>query len=72
MAHQRPEPEICHRGPTAWLIDDVCPRRDAPQCCGVLGKRTNCQVAVCVRAVTNTASRRLQWRYLCPKSEHRT
>ncbi|SCE30660.1 DDE superfamily endonuclease [Streptomyces sp. DvalAA-43] len=46
-----------------WVIDDVsfpkCGRSSAGvarQCCGALGKRTNCQVAVSVHAATDAAS----------------
>lgn len=60
--------------PTAWVIDDVAVPKDgrmpvavAPQCCGALGKRANCQVAVSVHAVGDTASCPLQWRLFLPK-----
>lgn len=39
----------------------------APQYCGALGERANCQVAVSVHAVTATASCPLQRRLLLPK-----
>ncbi len=70
---------ICERmlplvAPTAWVIDDVSVPKDgrmsvavAPQYCGALGKRANCQVAVSVHAVTDTASCPLQWRLFLPK-----
>ncbi|CDR17624.1 transposase [Streptomyces iranensis] len=59
---------ICDRmlplvNPTAWVIDDVSLPKDgrmsvavAPQYCGALGKRANCQVAVSVHAASDTAS----------------
>ncbi|BBJ37354.1 hypothetical protein SSPO_000720 [Streptomyces antimycoticus] len=65
---------ICERmlpliAPTAWVIDDVSVPKDgrmsvavAPQYCGALGKRANCQVAVSVHAASTTASCPLQWR----------
>ncbi len=40
----------------------------APQYCGALGKRANCQVAVSVHAATDTASCPLQWRLFLPRS----
>ncbi|MDG4856806.1 IS701 family transposase, partial [Streptomyces sp. T-3] len=59
--------------PDAWAIDDVSVPKDgrmsvgvAPQYCGALGKRANCQVAVSVHAVTATASCPLQWRLFLP------
>ncbi|MET8783970.1 IS701 family transposase [Streptomyces sp. NPDC049097] len=70
---------ICERmlplvEPTAWVIDDVSVPKDgrmsvavAPQYCGALGKRANCQVAVSVHAATDTASCPLQWRLFLPK-----
>ncbi|MEV8563806.1 IS701 family transposase, partial [Streptomyces sp. NPDC051917] len=70
---------ICERmlpliTPTAWVIDDVSVPKDgrmsvavAPQYCGALGKRANCQVAVSVHAATDTASCPLQWRLFLPK-----
>ncbi len=60
--------------PTAWVIDNVSVPEDgqmsvavAPQYCGALGKRANCQVAVSVHAATDTASRPLQWRLFLPE-----
>lgn len=70
---------ICERmlpliGPAAWVIDDVSVPKDgrmsagvAPQYCGALGKRANCQVAVSIHAATDTASCPLQWRLFLPK-----
>ncbi|WP_079177338.1 IS701 family transposase [Streptomyces sp. MUSC 14] len=70
---------ICERmlpliGPAAWVIDDVSVPRDgrmsvavAPQYCGALGKRANCQVAVSVHAATDAASCPLQWRLFVPE-----
>ncbi|RZB14574.1 IS701 family transposase [Streptomyces sp. F001] len=69
---------ICERmlpliDPTAWVIDDVSVPKDgrmsvgvAPQYCGALGKRANCQVAVSVHAASDTASCPLQWRLFLP------
>ncbi|MEU6497904.1 IS701 family transposase [Streptomyces sp. NPDC046984] len=61
-------------GPDAWAVDDVSFPKDgrmsvgvAPQYCGALGKQANCQVAVSVHAVTDTASVPLQWRLFLPK-----
>jgi SRSO17 transposase len=60
--------------PTAWVIDDVSVPKDgrmsvavAPQYCGALGKRANCQVAVSVHAAADGASCPLQWRLFVPK-----
>ncbi|GGU47269.1 hypothetical protein GCM10010289_79760 [Streptomyces violascens] len=54
-------------GPAAWAVDDASfpkggamPVGVAPQYCGALGKRANCQVAVSVHTVTATASCPLQ------------
>ncbi|MEU0414677.1 IS701 family transposase [Streptomyces griseorubiginosus] len=70
---------ICERmlpliDPTAWVIDDVSVPKDgrmsagvAPQYCGALGKRANCQVAVSVHAATDTVSCPLQWRLFLPR-----
>ncbi|MFJ6574323.1 IS701 family transposase, partial [Streptomyces sp. NPDC091292] len=59
--------------PAAWVIDDVSLPKDgqmsvavAPQYCGALGKRANCQVAVSVHAASDTASCPLQWRLFLP------
>ncbi|WP_217140784.1 IS701 family transposase [Streptomyces sp. AC627_RSS907] len=61
-------------GPDAWAIDDVSFPKDgrmsvavAPQYCGALGKRANCQVAMSVHAVSDTASCPLQWRLFVPE-----
>ncbi|QCX82353.1 hypothetical protein C9F11_43875 (plasmid) [Streptomyces sp. YIM 121038] len=60
--------------PEAWVVDDVSFPKDgrmsvgvAPQYCGALGKRANCQVAVSVHAVTAAASCPLQWRMFLPE-----
>ncbi|MFE2521615.1 IS701 family transposase [Streptomyces mirabilis] len=60
--------------PTAWVINDVSVPKDgrmsagvAPQYCGALGKRANCQVAVSVHAASDTASCPLQWRLFLPQ-----
>ncbi|MFI9617273.1 IS701 family transposase [Streptomyces sp. NPDC052023] len=60
--------------PVAWVIDDVSMPKDgrmsvgvAPQYCGALGKRANCQVAVSVHAASDTASCPLQWRLFLPE-----
>ncbi|MEV2234104.1 IS701 family transposase [Streptomyces phaeochromogenes] len=70
---------ICERmlplvAPAAWVIDDVSVPKDgqmsvavAPQYCGALGKRANCQVAVSVHAASDTASCPLQWRLFLPE-----
>ncbi|MGW0828793.1 IS701 family transposase [Streptomyces sp. NPDC002845] len=65
-------------GPDAWAVDDVSFPKDgkmsvavARQYCGALGKQANCQVAVSVHAVTDTASCPLQWRLFVPEEwEH--
>jgi SRSO17 transposase len=61
-------------GPDAWAVDDVSFPKDgkmsvavAPQYCGALGKQANCQVAVSVHAVSDTASCPLQWRLFVPR-----
>jgi SRSO17 transposase len=61
-------------GPDAWAVDDVSFPKDgkmsvavAHQYCGALGKQANCQVAVSVHAVTDTASCPLQWRLFVPQ-----
>ncbi|MEU5438749.1 IS701 family transposase [Streptomyces sp. NPDC020719] len=61
-------------GPEAWVVDDVSFPKDgrmsvavAPQYCGALGKRANCQVAVSVHAVTAAASCPLQWHLFLPE-----
>lgn len=60
--------------PAVWVIDDVSVPKDgrmsvatAPQYCGALGKRANCQVAVSVHAASETASCPLQWRLFLPE-----
>jgi SRSO17 transposase len=60
--------------PDAWAVDDVSVPKDgrmsvgvARQYCGALGKRANCQVAVSVHAVSDTASCPLQWRLFLPE-----
>jgi len=59
--------------PRAWAIDDVSFPKDgrmsvavAHQYCGALGKQANCQVAVSVHAVSDTASCPVQWRLFVP------
>ncbi|MFE4678048.1 IS701 family transposase [Streptomyces sp. NPDC056723] len=61
-------------GPDAWAVDDVSFPKDgkmsvavAHQYCGALGKQANCQVAVSVHAVSDTASCALQWRLFVPQ-----
>lgn len=61
-------------GPDAWAIDYMSFPKDgkisvavAPQYCGALGKQANCQVAVSVHAVSDTASCPLQWRLFVPQ-----
>ncbi len=61
-------------GPDAWAVDDVSFPKDgkvsvavAHQYCGALGKQANCQVAVSVHAVSDTASCLLQWRLFVPQ-----
>jgi SRSO17 transposase len=61
-------------GPDAWAVDDVSFPKDgkmsvavARQYCGALGKQANCQVAVSVHAVSDTASCPLQWRLFVPE-----
>ncbi|MFF1725803.1 IS701 family transposase [Streptomyces sviceus] len=68
---QRMVPQI---GPDAWAVDDVSFPKDgrmsvavAHQYCGALGKQANCQVAVSVHAVSDTASCPLQWRLFVPR-----
>jgi SRSO17 transposase len=58
----------------AWIVDDVsfpkCGTASvavAPQYCGALGKRANCQVAVTVHAATDQTSCPLQWRLFLPQ-----
>lgn len=61
-------------GLDAWAVDDVSFPKDgkmsvavARQYCGALGKQANCQVAVSVHAVSDTASCPLQWRLFVPQ-----
>ncbi|WP_079177020.1 IS701 family transposase [Streptomyces sp. MUSC 14] len=61
-------------GPDAWAVDDVSFPKDgrmsvgvAHQYCGALGKQANCQVAVSVHAVSETASCPLNWRLFLPR-----
>ncbi|MGW7383899.1 IS701 family transposase [Streptomyces sp. NPDC054794] len=68
---ERMVPQI---GPDAWAVDDVSFPKDgrmsvavAPQYCGTLGKQANCQVAVSVHAVSDTASCPLQWQLFVPE-----
>ena len=68
---ERMSPQII---PDAWAIDDVSFPKDgsmsvavAPQYCGALGKQANCQVAVSVHAVSDTASCPLNWRLFVPE-----
>ncbi|PNG16220.1 IS701 family transposase [Streptomyces cahuitamycinicus] len=60
--------------PDAFVVDDVSFPKDgrmsvavARQYCGALGKQANCQVAVSVHAVSDTASVPLRWRLFLPK-----
>ncbi|GAA1203624.1 IS701-like element ISBj9 family transposase [Streptomyces hebeiensis] len=60
--------------PDAWAVDDVSFPKDGRmsvgvghQYCGALGKQANCQVAVSVHAVSDTASVPLQWRLFLPR-----
>ncbi|MEU5282362.1 IS701 family transposase, partial [Streptomyces asoensis] len=57
-----------------WVIDDVsfpkCGTASvgvARQCCGAVGKRANCQVAVSVHAATDTVSCPLDWQLYLPR-----
>ncbi|MET7787237.1 IS701 family transposase [Streptomyces sp900116325] len=68
---QRMVPQV---GPDAWAVDDVSFPKDgrmsvpvAHQYCGALGKQANCQVAVSVHALSDTASCPLQWRLFVPQ-----
>ncbi|MCT9094374.1 IS701 family transposase [Streptomyces sp. ASQP_92] len=68
---ERMVPQIA---PDAWAVDDVSFPKDgkmsvgvAPQYCGALGKQANCQVAVSIHAVSDTASCPLQWRLFVPQ-----
>ncbi len=60
--------------PDAWAVDDVAFPKDgrmsvavAHQYCGALGKQANCQVAVSVHAVSDSASVPLQWHLFVPQ-----
>ncbi|MDI6106088.1 IS701 family transposase, partial [Actinoplanes sp. NEAU-A12] len=62
-------------GPTAWAIDDTgllkCGTASpcvARQYTGTAGKVTNCQIAVSVSMVTDTASCPVDWRLFLPES----
>ena len=62
-------------GPTAWAIDDTgllkCGTASpcvARQYTGTAGKVTNCQIAVSVSMVTDTASCPVDWRLFVPES----
>lgn len=62
-------------GPVAYAVDDTGLPKDgdaspcvAHQYCGQLGKTANCQVAVSVQMVTDTASLAADWRLFCPAS----
>jgi SRSO17 transposase len=61
--------------PVAWVVDDTGFGKDgqdspcvARQYSGTLGKVGNCQIGVSVHAVTDTASRPLDWRLFVPTS----
>jgi SRSO17 transposase len=61
--------------PQAWALDDTGFAKDgdaspcvARQYSGTLGKVGNCQIAVSVHAVTDTASAPLNWRLFMPAS----
>jgi SRSO17 transposase len=61
--------------PAAWALDDTgfCKDGDAsvcvwPQYTGTAGKVTNCQVAVSVNMVTDTASCPVNWRLFLPEA----
>ena len=62
-------------GPAAWAVDDTGLLKDgtsspgvARQYTGTAGKVTNCQVAVSVSMVTDTASCPVDWRLFLPES----
>ncbi|MDO0930323.1 IS701 family transposase [Streptomyces sp. DG2A-72] len=71
---QRIARRLCEAiGPEVWVVDDVsfpkCGTASvgvARQCCGALGKRANCQVAVSVHAATDAASCPLEWELFLP------
>src|SRR5262249_28887139 len=57
----------------AWIVDDTCfPKKGrrsvgvAPQYCGQLGKRDNCQVAVSLSLANHAASLPIAWRLYLP------
>jgi SRSO17 transposase len=61
--------------PEVWVVDDTgfpkdgrCSPGVARQYSGTLGKTGNCQIAVSVHAVTDTASCPLSWRLFLPES----
>src|SRR3954469_14216140 len=60
--------------PDAWVVDDTGFVKDgtaspgmARQYSGTLGKVANCQIGVSISAVTDTASRPLDWRLFVPE-----
>ncbi|MDQ0904851.1 hypothetical protein QFZ22_000836 [Streptomyces canus] len=55
------------RAPTPSPVRRTGPVGVAHQYCGALGKQANCQVAVSVHAVSDTASCPLNWRLFLPK-----
>jgi SRSO17 transposase len=69
-------PAMLERGPIrAWLVDDTgLPKKGklsvgvARQCCGQLGKRDNCQVAVTLSVATEHASLPVAYRLYLPEA----
>src|SRR5881398_3492707 len=69
-------PAMLERGPVrAWLVDDTGPPKKgklsvgvARQCCGQLGKRDNCQVAVTLSVATEAASLPVAYRLYLPEA----